>query len=195
MWNSVTENDTLSLLHSPILSSVHLPLRFSPSLASTLAPIPSLSFPASCSRCVSAFQHRSGCTLSPADSCWPLKAQRCNCPCYHFQHRTAPRLDRSDFSFQEEREIRGVERCKYVCKLCHVRGSSHSIKGEPLKSEQQRRERAEVEIVAWEERRQQLKDGDDDNIWQKVTLKNIPTQQGCWQLLLHYDRGSHTISF
>lgn len=34
------------------------------------------------------------CTLSSADSCWPLKAQCCSCLCYHFQHWTAPRLDR-----------------------------------------------------------------------------------------------------
>lgn len=37
------------------------------------------------------------CTLSSADSGWPLRAPCCNHACYHFQHWTAPGLGRANF--------------------------------------------------------------------------------------------------
>lgn len=93
MWNSVTENDT-PVASFPILSSVPLPLHFSTFLASPHAPTPpfpsSFSWPAA----LSASLPLNIVFLLHPVFCWPLKARCCSCLCYHFQHWTAPWLDR-----------------------------------------------------------------------------------------------------
>lgn len=73
---------------------------FSPFLVSPLAP-PPLSRPAALGASLH-FNIMFLLHLSSADSCWPLKAQYCSCPCYHFQHRTAPWLDGPNFIFNKK---------------------------------------------------------------------------------------------